>query len=64
MHPGGMGPSVPGRIPWTVVRDWCAEEGYTRGEFAELDTCFAAMDDEYLAHWQEHLPPSMRAPPP
>lgn len=55
-HGGGMGPSVPGRIPWSVVRLWCRHNHLKRGEMDMLDTCFAAMDEVYLEWWQAKQP--------
>lgn len=48
---GGMGPSVPGRIPWTVVAQWCRHHDLTRAEMLLLDACFAVMDVVYLEWW-------------
>lgn len=56
MHPGGLGPSVPGRIPWTVVRAYCGHYGMTDGEMALMERCFADLDRVYLLDWQSKLP--------
>lgn len=49
---GGMGPSVPGRIPWSTVRLWCKHHGLRKGEMNMLDLCFGALDGQYLEWWQ------------
>jgi hypothetical protein len=48
---GGMGPPVPGRIPWLTVRLWCRHHDLTKGEMDMLDVCFAAMDAVYIDWW-------------
>lgn len=48
---GGMGPSRPGRIPWTAVAAWCAARGYGEDQEDQLEAGLAAMDEEYLS-WQ------------
>jgi hypothetical protein len=50
---GGMGPTVPGAIPWTVVRLWADYHRLSRGEFDMLDRVIQAMDAEYMAWWSE-----------
>jgi len=57
MHPGGMGPSYPGRIPWSSIVSWCEFYDMTKGEMAILDKCFEGMDEEYMQWWIEQLPP-------
>jgi hypothetical protein len=54
---GGMGPSVPGDIPWTVVRDWAVFHGLTAHEFEMLDRLVQAMDAEYRDWWITKHPP-------
>jgi hypothetical protein len=49
LYGGGMGPAVPGRIPWTVVRAWGQYHRLRRGEFEMLDLCFAVLDGVYIA---------------
>jgi hypothetical protein len=48
---GGMGPSVPGDIPWIVARKWARHHRMSRGEFNMLDRVFQAMDREYREWW-------------
>jgi hypothetical protein len=47
---GGMGPMIPGRIPWRSVRDWAEYHDYTADAFDFLDFCIREMDNEFLAH--------------
>lgn len=47
---GGMGPVVPGRIPWATVRDWAAFHDLSGDDMLLLDTCIRALDGEFLAH--------------
>jgi hypothetical protein len=60
-HGGGMGPPVPGNIPYLTVRQWASDHDMTRGEFEMLDACLRAMDKEYIAHWVSRQP---QPPPP
>jgi hypothetical protein len=53
---GGMGPSVPGRIPWMVVQAWSRHHRLHRGEMQMLDLCLGAMDAAYIAWWSEQQP--------
>ena len=41
---GGFGPSLPGAIPWGMIRDWCDHHGYGPDELAFMDGCFREMD--------------------
>jgi hypothetical protein len=50
---GGMGPMVPGAIPWGLVRTWAEHHHLTRGEYLMLDRVVQAMDSEYLTWWAE-----------
>lgn len=50
---GGMGPSVPGRIPWTTIMAWARHHNLQDGETAMLDACLVAMDAAYLEWWQQ-----------
>jgi hypothetical protein len=52
-HGGGMGPAVPGAIPWKLVRLWAKHHNLSRGEHAMLDRAIQALDAEYLAWWGE-----------
>jgi hypothetical protein len=61
-HGGGLGPSVPGDIPWTVVRQWAEFYHLSRGEFHMLDRVLQAMDAEYREWWIERHPPEPPAP--
>jgi hypothetical protein len=49
MYGGGMGPAMPGRIPWTVVRAWAAFHRLHKGEIELMDTCFGALDAVWIA---------------
>ena len=48
-----MGPSIPGRIAWAVVRHWSNEHGYDETDAELLDVVMGEMDrvfiDDYLA---------------
>ncbi len=57
MHGGGMGPSIPGNIPWTALRDWAAFHNLSRGEFHLLDLLIQSMDAEHRTWWIAQLPP-------
>jgi hypothetical protein len=46
-----MGPSVPGRIPWTVIQQWAHHHGLAKGEMMMLDTVMMALDRVYLEWW-------------
>jgi hypothetical protein len=50
---GGMGPSVPGQIPWSVVRQWAEEHNLTYDDKWLMDACFQAMDALYIEWWNE-----------
>jgi len=50
-----MGPMVPGRIPWTMVRDWAAFHDLSGDDMLLLDTCIRVMDGEFLAHHAERV---------
>lgn len=45
MHGGGLGPPVPGRIPWRDIDRWCARHG---GDVAEYSEIFDSMDEVYV----------------
>lgn len=49
---GGMGPPVPGRIPWSVVQMWVVAHGMNRDEATFLDRCLGKMDEVFLEHWR------------
>ncbi len=49
---GGMGPPVPGRIPWALVRRWAKTHRLSWNEFLFLDRGLGAMDEFYLEHWR------------
>lgn len=51
-----MGQAAPGRIPWSVVRDWCQHHGYGADDMAFLDRCLAAMDEVFIEVWQSQQP--------
>ncbi|WP_307139890.1 hypothetical protein [Pseudoroseomonas cervicalis] len=44
--------AAPGRIPWTVVRDWCQHHEYGPDRMDFLDRCLMAMDTVFIEHWQ------------
>lgn len=50
---GGMGPTVPGAIPWLTLRLWADSHHLTSGEFTMLDRCVQGMDAEYFDWWSE-----------
>jgi hypothetical protein len=45
--------SRPRRIPWTAVRAWSRHHRHSPDDMELLDHCLMAMDEEYLAWWQE-----------
>lgn len=51
--PGGMGPAVPGRIPWGLVQDWATGHALTFDATLFLDRCLIAMDTVFLEYWTE-----------
>ncbi len=53
---GGMGPVMPGRIPFTSVAEWARVEGLSRDRAAFMDHCIMAMDTEFLAWHRERQP--------
>lgn len=53
---GGLGPSVPGDIPWSLVRLWAEHHEMSRAQFNFLDHCIQAMDRTYRAWVVEHPP--------
>jgi hypothetical protein len=61
-HGGGMGPAVPGDIPWMVVREWARFHHLSRPEFEMLDRVMQAMDGEYRDWWIERHPPDPPTP--
>jgi hypothetical protein len=48
---GGMGPSVPGRIPWMTMRLWAEHYRLSAAEMTLLDTGFMALDTAYIEIW-------------
>jgi len=46
-HGGGMGPSVPGNIPWWQIRLWARDHDMTAGQRHVLDICIQRMDETY-----------------
>ena len=50
---GGMGPAVPGSIPWMVLRVWADTHHYTEVEFTMLDRLIQALDAEYIGWWSD-----------
>ena len=44
---GGMGPPVPGNIPWWQLKLWAQHHGLTRSQFTMLDICVRKMDEVY-----------------
>jgi hypothetical protein len=49
-RPGGMGPSLPGRIPWSVTHAFAAAHGLTVEDREMLEHCIGAMDTVLLDH--------------
>jgi hypothetical protein len=50
---GGMGPSVPGAIPWAVAIEWARYHGLSRDEFDLMDHCLGRLDETYRQWWME-----------
>lgn len=50
---GGMGPMIPGRIPWKNIADWCQFHGHSHEQRELLDACFAEMDIAYISFHNE-----------
>ncbi|MFY8093040.1 MAG: hypothetical protein ACOVN0_06120 [Niveispirillum sp.] len=50
---GGMGPSQPAGIPWSVVRAWAADHAMDAEAAELLDHGIQAMDGVYRAWWVE-----------
>lgn len=50
---GGMGPMVPGRIPWAAVRAWAEHHAMTSDEHEFLDHCIREMDAAFLDYQAE-----------
>jgi len=50
---GGMGPAVPGRIPYIAIRRWAKDHGIKPGspDHLFLDTLVQELDEEYVG-WQ------------
>jgi hypothetical protein len=48
---GGLGPMMPGNIPWSMVYQWAMAYGMTRGELVMLDVCIQRMDRTYREWW-------------
>jgi hypothetical protein len=57
---GGMGPPIPGRIPWSVVHLWAEHHELQKGEMDMLDLCLGQMDVVYLEWWRSIQPPPAR----
>ena len=55
---GGMGPMIPGQIPWQSVRDWCHHRGRSADDVDFADQCIQAMDGVYINWYIEKLPKS------
>lgn len=53
---GGMGPPVPQALPWTKVRAWATEHGFTWGETQMFDRLIQAMDGEFFEWWNAAHP--------
>lgn len=45
-----MSGQKPGRIPWSLVRDWAAHHGYDAETFTALDHGLAVMDQVFIEH--------------
>lgn len=43
-----MGPPIPGRIPWALLRQWAACEEISDEMFEVLDYCIGEMDLEFM----------------
>jgi len=52
---GGMGPPIPGRIPFRDVWAWCEFHGLPGDDVALFDRCLRAMDTVYLEWHAERM---------
>ena len=50
---GGMGPPLPGRIPWTAVARWAEVHRLSEDDAEMLDGLLGEMDAEFLAWHRE-----------
>jgi len=50
---GGMGPPVPGNIPWWQIKLWAEDHDMTRSQFRMLDICIRRMDETYRQWFAE-----------
>ena len=55
---GGMAPSVPGRIAWRDVVQWCEWHGREAWEVEMASRVFADMDRVYIAWHMDNIPKS------
>ena len=53
---GGMGPMMPGGVPWAAVRDWCEFHDYPGDAVLFLDSCVRDMDAVFLEWHLAQLP--------
>jgi hypothetical protein len=59
---GGMGPLIPGNIPWSLVYRWAEAHGMTRGEMVFLDFCIQRMDRTFHKWWVSKQPHAQKNP--
>lgn len=48
---GGMGPDMPGDIPWTAVMRWADRHGLDGAAADMLDHCIGEMDRVFVKWW-------------
>ena len=55
---GGLGPMLPGRIPWRDVLAWCEFHDMSGDDCLFTDELVRRMDTAYHAWYAEHRPKS------
>jgi hypothetical protein len=58
---GGMGPPVPGNIPWWMIRLWAQDHHMTRGQMLMLDVCIRKMDETYRMWMRDKMETERKA---
>ena len=51
-----MGPSLPGRIPWSVIHLWCEAHGYDETDAELLRVVMGEMDGVFLEDYRAKMP--------
>lgn len=62
-HGGGLGPAIPGAIPWVCVAKWIEFHNYNDAEAQMLDHCVREMDTVYIQHYHEKTNRHAKASP-